>query len=130
MEYEYQSHLKKQLQQQQPPSVPERRRVVKKPGTIHDAAQSGDLVALQVKLQENGSLINLRNPIVRVLHSQDANCFSDVGSYLALTHMYMLGFVDSQQTSGSTLYFMGYSKLPLSNKCLHPLSGMRSYYKS
>ena len=72
MEYEYQSHLKKQLQQQQPPLVPDRRRVIKKPGTIHDAAQAGDLVALQVKLQENGSLINLRNPVVRVLHSQDA----------------------------------------------------------
>lgn len=66
MEYEYQAHLKKQHQPQPPQSLPERRKTIaqKKPTSIHDAAQAGDLRTVQSRLQENASLINLRNPIV------------------------------------------------------------------
>jgi hypothetical protein len=71
MEYEYQAHLQKQkqqpppvVQQQQQQQPPERRKAIRKPPSIHDAAYSGDLRTVQTKLQENGALINLRNPIV------------------------------------------------------------------
>lgn len=66
MEYEYEQHLKKQLQPRPSQSVIDRKKMVlKKTVTIHEAAQAGDLKAVQVKLAENGALINLRNPIVR-----------------------------------------------------------------
>lgn len=66
MEYDYQAHMQKQ--KPQPPQLqPERRRVIKKPPSIHDVAYSGDLKNVQMKLQENGALINLRNPVVSPL---------------------------------------------------------------
>lgn len=66
MEYEYEQHLKKQLQPRPSQSVIDRKKMMlKKTVTIHEAAQAGDLKAVQIKLAENGALINLRNPIVR-----------------------------------------------------------------
>lgn len=68
VEHEDQAHLhKEKLQQLQAPQVqqqPERRKVMKKPPSIHDAAYTGNLKVVQMKLQENGAVINLRNPIV------------------------------------------------------------------
>lgn len=68
MDYEYQAHLQKQkqIQPQPPQSLPERKKTIqtKKPTSIHDAAQAGDLRAVQTRLQDNALLINLRNPIV------------------------------------------------------------------
>lgn len=64
MDYEYQAHLQKQKQQPPGHLQPERRKSIKKPASIHDAAYTGDLKNVQTKLQENGALINLRNPIV------------------------------------------------------------------
>jgi hypothetical protein len=89
MEYEYEQHLKKQLQPRPSQSVIDRKKMVlKKTVTIHEAAQAGDLKAVQIKLAENGALINLRNPIVRStcsMFSQDDafhESFLKVGSLL------------------------------------------------
>ncbi|KAG0623001.1 hypothetical protein M758_3G140800 [Ceratodon purpureus] len=86
MEYEYQAHLKKQHQPQPPQSLPERKKTIaqKKPTSIHDAAQAGDLRAVQIRLQENALLINLRNPIMTEtpLHKAAANNHVEVMRFL------------------------------------------------
>lgn len=69
MEYEYQAHLKKQQPQPSQSVIDRKKMVLKKTATIHEAAQAGDLKAVQIKLAENGALINLRNPIVRSARS-------------------------------------------------------------
>lgn len=76
MEYEYNAHVNKQQQHQQKEQqqtqlsvsdVHQRRRPKKKPLSIHDAAQAGDVKSLQSKLEEDTGLINSRNPIVSLL---------------------------------------------------------------
>jgi hypothetical protein len=76
MEYEYNAHINKQQQHQQKEQqqtqmsvsdVHQRRRPKKKPLSIHDAAQAGDVKSLQSKLEEDTGLINSRNPIVSLL---------------------------------------------------------------
>ncbi len=72
MEYEYNAHINKQQHQQKEQlqtqlsvsDVHQRRRPKKKPLSIHDAAQAGDVKSLQSKLEEDTGLINSRNPIV------------------------------------------------------------------
>ncbi|KAH9574410.1 hypothetical protein CY35_01G055800 [Sphagnum magellanicum] len=73
MEYEYYAHINKQQQHQQKEQqqtqlsvsdVHQRRRPKKKPLSIHDAAQAGDVKSLQSKLEEDTGLINSRNPIM------------------------------------------------------------------
>jgi DNA primase catalytic subunit len=72
MEYEYNAHINKQQHQQKEQlqtqlsvsDVHQRRRPKKKPLSIHDAAQAGDVKSLQSKLEEDTGLINSRNPIM------------------------------------------------------------------
>ncbi|KAG0618646.1 hypothetical protein M758_4G081200 [Ceratodon purpureus] len=88
VEHEDQAHLlKEKLQQLQAPQVqqqPERRKVMKKPPSIHDAAYTGNLKVVQMKLQENGAVINLRNPIMTEtpLHKAAANNHVEILKFL------------------------------------------------